>query len=85
MQCRPECGACCIAPSLSSAIPGLPHGKAAGVPCVQLDAQMRCKIFGQPERPRCCSGLQPSTEMCGNTREEALLWLTTLERLTLPA
>lgn len=85
MQCRPECGACCTAPSISSPIPGMPHGKPAGTPCIQLDEQLRCKIFGQPERPSCCAGLQPSEEMCGNSREEALIWLGTLERLTLPS
>ena len=85
MQCRPQCGACCTAPSISSPIPGMPHGKPAGIPCIQLDDQLRCKIFGQPERPSCCAGLQPSEEMCGSTREEALIWISALERLTLPS
>ena len=31
MNRRPGCGACCIAPSISSPIPGMPHGKAVGV------------------------------------------------------
>lgn len=85
MICRSECGACCIAPSISSPIPGMPFGKPAGVPCIQLDEQLRCRIFGQPERPACCSGLQASPEMCGKKREEALLWLSNLETLTAPA
>ncbi|HBJ68085.1 YkgJ family cysteine cluster protein [Alcaligenes phenolicus] len=85
MICRSECGACCIAPSISSPIPGMPHGKPAGVPCVQLDEQLRCRIFGQPERPACCSGLQASSEMCGEKREDALIWLTELETLTAPS
>lgn len=84
MICRSECGACCIAPSISSPIPGMPHGKPAGVPCIQLDEQLRCRIFGQPERPACCSGLQASLEMCGEKREDALIWLTKLEALTAP-
>ncbi|MFD4121455.1 YkgJ family cysteine cluster protein [Alcaligenes faecalis] len=84
MICRSECGACCIAPSISSPIPGMPHGKPAGVPCIQLDEQLRCRIFGQPERPACCSGLQASLEMCGEKREDALIWLTRLEALTAP-
>jgi hypothetical protein len=25
--CRPGCGACCIAPSITSPIPGMPDGK----------------------------------------------------------
>ncbi len=84
MICRAECGACCIAPSISSPIPGMPDGKPAGVPCIQLDEQMRCRIFGQPERPACCSGLQASLEMCGDRREDALVWLGELETLTAP-
>jgi Fe-S-cluster containining protein len=30
MPCRNGCGACCIAPSISSPIPGMPHGKLSG-------------------------------------------------------
>jgi len=82
--CRPGCAACCIAPSISSAIPGMPQGKPAGVPCVQLDEALRCRLFGQPERPACCSGLQASVEMCGENRQQALAWLTRLEQLTAP-
>lgn len=78
MDCRPQCGACCIAPSISSL------NKPAGVPCVHLDVDLRCRIFGQPERPACCSGLQPSREMCGESREAALIWLSDLEALTRP-
>jgi len=82
--CRPDCGACCIAPSISSPIPGMPNGKPAGVRCVQLGDDLRCAIFGQPERPACCSGLQPQLEMCGANRGAALAWLTRLEVLTGP-
>lgn len=82
--CRPGCGACCIAPSISSAIPGMPQGKPAGVPCAQLDAQFQCKVFGQPERPACCSGLQPSADMCGENRAHALHWLAAMEDATRP-
>ncbi|MFA7388439.1 MAG: YkgJ family cysteine cluster protein [Thiohalobacteraceae bacterium] len=84
VQCRAGCGACCIAPSISSPIPGLPGGKPAGVPCVQLDEDLRCKLFGRPERPACCSGLRPSLDMCGSDREAALRGLTQLERATRP-
>ncbi|NYH23916.1 hypothetical protein GGD40_003395 [Paraburkholderia bryophila] len=82
--CRPDCGACCIAPSISSPIPGMPDGKPAGVRCVQLGDDLRCAIFGQPERPACCSGLQPQMDMCGTERDEALAWLTQLEVQTRP-
>jgi hypothetical protein len=83
--CRPGCGACCIAPSISSPIPGMPDGKPAGVRCVQLGDDLRCAIFGKPERPACCSGLQPQAEMCGASRAEALVWLTRLENETRPS
>lgn len=84
MDCRPGCGACCTAPSITSPIPGLPQGKPAGVRCVQLDAQEHCRIFGRPERPAVCRSLRPADEMCGRTREHALAWLRRLERITAP-
>lgn len=87
MECKPNCGACCIAPSINSPIPGMPDGKPAGVPCVQLDAALRCKLFGKPERPAFCGSLQPQREMCGDTaapREYALQWLGRLEQATRP-
>ena len=73
MNCRAGCGACCIAPSISSPIPGmpgnaatsLPKGKPAGVRCVQLDDNNRCLLFGDPRRPTVCSSLRASVEMCG--------------------
>ncbi|MGC1377769.1 MAG: YkgJ family cysteine cluster protein [Anaerolineales bacterium] len=85
MDCRFHCAACCIAPSITSPLPGMPHGKPAGVPCVQLNEELRCKVFGSPERPSFCAGLQPSAEMCGESRAYALAWLTRLEQTTLPS
>lgn len=82
MDCRTGCAACCIAPSISSPIPGMPHGKPAGVPCIQLDEQLRCRIFGQPDRPTVCASLRPNPEMCGTDREAALAMLGRLEMLT---
>jgi uncharacterized protein len=84
MNCRPACAACCIAPSISTPLPGHPHGKPAGVACVQLDEQLRCRLFGRPERPAVCGSLQPSPEMCGDSREQALRWLGHLESSTRP-
>ena len=84
MSCRPACAACCIAPSITSPLPGMPNGKPAGMLCVQLDEDLRCKVFGQPQRPAFCGGLQPSAEMCGASREEAMGWLSRLERVTQP-
>jgi Fe-S-cluster containining protein len=82
MNCRAGCGACCIAPSISSPIPGMPLGKPAGVRCIQLDEANRCMIFGRPERPAVCGRLQPSAEMCGDSDAHALRWLAQLERAT---
>jgi len=82
MQCRTGCGACCIAPSISSPIPGMPQGKPAGVRCVQLDDDNRCRIFGRPERPAVCSALKPEPAMCGADAAEALAWLARLEQAT---
>ncbi|MCS0609245.1 YkgJ family cysteine cluster protein [Massilia solisilvae] len=80
--CRPGCGACCTAPSISSPIPGMPKGKPAGVRCAQLDDDNGCRIFGHPERPAVCASLQPSNEMCGGSRAQAMFFLAELERLT---
>jgi len=82
LDCRPDCGACCTAPSISSAIPGMPDGKPAGVRCIQLDEDNRCLVFGRPERPSVCSSLQPDPEMCGSSRTHAMAYLSRLEQLT---
>jgi uncharacterized protein len=85
MDCRPGCAACCIAPSISSPMPGLPNGKPAGVRCPHLDAALMCKLFGLPERPAVCSSLPPSVEMCGEDRVHALRFLDHLEQATRPS
>lgn len=86
MECRPGCAACCIAPSISSPLPGLPDGKPAGMPCPHLDgtASRRCRLFGRPERPAVCASLAPSVEMCGASREQAIRFLEQLESATRP-
>lgn len=84
MNCRAGCGACCIAPSVTLPIPGMPMGKPAGVRCVQLTTDRRCALFGQRQRPAFCVGLRPSPDMCGASREEALVFLTRLELATRP-
>lgn len=83
--CRSGCAACCTAPSISSPIPGLPQGKPAGMPCPQLDAALRCRLFGRPERPAVCTSLRPGPEMCGTSRDEATAILAALEAATAPA
>jgi hypothetical protein len=62
----------------------MPHGKPAGVACVQLDAQWRCKLFGRAERPAFCASLRPTADMCGRNRDEANALLAALERATAP-
>lgn len=84
MECRAGCGACCIALSISSPIPGMPDGKPAGVRCVQLTDDNRCKLYGHPDRPQVCIRLRPNEEMCGQNADEALAYLIELERLTSP-
>lgn len=84
MECRAGCAACCIAPSISSPIPGMAAGKPAGVRCPQLTTDNRCRIFGHAERPAVCSSLQASEEMCGAGDSEAMERLVAWERLTRP-
>ncbi|MBJ7549574.1 YkgJ family cysteine cluster protein [Marinomonas ostreistagni] len=84
MNCRPYCGACCIAPSITSPIPGMPNGKPAGVPCIQLDKNYHCKIFGQPDRPAVCAQFEAVEYVCGEHRSEAISTLNDMEAATLP-
>ena len=62
----------------------MPQGKPAGIPCVQLDADLRCRLFGDASRPRVCSALRPGEAMCGSTRQQALAGLAALEAATRP-
>lgn len=62
----------------------MPQGKPAGVRCAQLLDDERCAIFGSPQRPACCAGLQASEEMCGQSVQEALCYLSALEKQTAP-
>jgi Fe-S-cluster containining protein len=82
--CRPACGGRCIALSISSPIPGMPGGKPAGIRCVQLTADNRCRLYGRSDRPAVCAALEPSAEMCGGSFEEAMSYLTRLEESTTP-
>jgi len=83
MECRRGCGACCIAISISSPIPGMPEGKPSGVRCVNLLENMDCGIFGKPERPVICSSFKADLELiCGKTAEEAFSKINYLEERT---
>lgn len=78
MKCRSGCGACCIAPSISSPIPGMPNGKPAGVPCIHLTDTYKCGIFEHPDRPVVCATFKAEAAFCGNNRDEALQILKSL-------
>ena len=51
---------------------------------MHLLADFKCGIFNDKTRPAFCASLKPSLEMCGETRNEAIIWLTQLEQLTQP-
>ena len=82
MECRVGCAACCIAPSISAPIPGMPNGKPAGIRCVQLTDDYRCKLYNDPRRPKVCILFKASPDTCGSSRAEALQLLSDLEYLT---
>ncbi|WP_313741242.1 YkgJ family cysteine cluster protein [Pseudomonas sp.] len=82
MNCREGCGACCIAPSISSAIPGMPNGKPAGVRCLHLSVVNLCGLFGLPERPMVCGGFKAEADVCGTDREDAIRIIGWLEKVT---
>lgn len=85
MDCRPHCGACCIAPSIAQPFHGMPAGKPAGQVCVHLDDARGCRLFGDARRPALCAAFEAQAMCCGNSREQALLLLDALERETRPA
>ena len=84
MNCREGCGACCVAPSISQPLPGMPAGKPAGVRCLHLDAQWRCALFDDPRRPALCAAFVPESAVCGNSREEAMQLIGALELASRP-
>ncbi len=57
----------------------MPAGKPAGVRCVQLTDDYRCKIFAAATRPLVCQQFQAERDVCGQNRTEALLILKSLE------
>jgi uncharacterized protein len=65
-------------------LPALPQGKAAGVRCPHLTDDIRCALFGKPERPATCTSLRPQLEMCGDSAEQAMATLVRWEELTRP-
>lgn len=78
MKCRENCGACCVALSISSPIPGMLSGKAAGVRCINLMEDYRCAIYKEPGYPKVCNGFKAEPDFCGSDREEAMAILGSL-------
>ncbi|MCX7655171.1 MAG: YkgJ family cysteine cluster protein [Treponemataceae bacterium] len=90
-RCRPGCGACCIWISISSPIPpagpelpGMPGGKAAGIPCIHLDEQRHCRIHDSHFYPAVCRNFTPHPDVCGSSYEEARAILSFLEEASRP-
>ena len=82
MECRIGCGACCIAPSISTPMPGQPLGKPAGIRCVHLSPANACQLWNKPERPLVCQQFQAEHAVCGDNRTEALQRISLLEMQT---
>ena len=82
MKCRKKCGACCIAPSITTPFFGMPIGKPAGVKCIHLDSDKSCQLFGDFRRPALCEKFIPEKYFCGNSYREAYRNLNSLETLT---
>lgn len=79
MQCRAGCGACCIAPSITSAYVGMPNGKLAGERCVHLNVDNLCLLFNDARRPDVCEDFKASKEFCGDSYDQAMEILSWLE------
>lgn len=85
MQCRPNCGACCIAPSISSPLPNMPNGKPAGVPCVNLHPEtFECSVWNHTDYPNVCRSFTAMRDVCGEDREGAIDLILLWENQTQP-
>lgn len=82
IQCRAGCAACCTVISISSALPGMPNGKPAGVRCVNLDNSNNCIIHNSELYPSICRSFSADIEMCGTTNEHAYKYIEELEVYT---
>lgn len=60
----------------------MPQGKPAGVRCIHLSDDDRCRIYDAPGRPAVCAQFTASAELCGDSREDALRRLADLEQQT---
>lgn len=62
----------------------MPAGKPAGVPCIHLTAELRCGLWGRPDRPKACADFAAEPDFCGSDRSHALALLEAIEIATLP-
>jgi len=74
-----KCGACCIAPSITTPMPNMPAGKPPGVRCANLNDTNECTLYGQAQRPAFCAGWQPTPELCGGGFDQAMKNVAILE------
>jgi len=82
--CRPGCAACCTVISISSPLPGMPGGKPAGVPCVNLTAALTCSIHEGPDYPAVCRNFRATVDFCGRTNQDARRIIGEIEGQTGP-
>ena len=80
MECRENCGACCIALSISTPIPGMEEGKPAGVRCIHLTEDYKCAVYTDPGKPKVCTDFKAEPDFCGSDREEAMMILFSLSK-----
>lgn len=62
----------------------MPQGKAAGVPCNNLDDQLNCTIWQHKDYPGLCTAFKADPEHCGSNRDQALQILGRMESETAP-
>ncbi len=79
MECK-KCGACCIAPSITTPMPNMPAGKPVGMRCANLNDGNECTLYNQPQRPAFCAGWQPTPELCGEGFDQDRRNIAALEK-----
>jgi len=85
MRCRANCGACCIAPTITSELPNMQDGKPSGVYCANLNPEtFACNIWEKDNYPDFCRKYKPCEEICGSTKEQALTNIYYLDEVTSP-
>ena len=57
----------------------MPRGKPAGVVCIHLDHERRCRIWGTADYPEVCRRFTPRPDVCGDRNEEAFMLIANLE------